>query len=55
VFRELAASEEANLKVALQKHNDRLCYLHLADAGFGLDIDRPADYQEALKLYFHKT
>ena len=50
-FVELAKSRAENLKAFLQMRDDRLSYLQLADPGLGLDIDRPADYQQALKLY----
>ncbi len=50
-FGRLAYSSAEHLKAHLQKHDERLCYVNLADPGFGLDIDRPADYQAALRLF----
>lgn len=50
-FGRLANSSAEHLKAHLQKHAERLCYIDLADPGFGLDIDRPADYQAALRLF----
>ena len=48
VFEPLRSSRAANLKEFLRAPETAYC--EMADAGLELDIDRPEDYQKALKL-----
>ncbi len=52
VFHELAESDEDDLKQFLQMRLADLNLIEIDDPGLDLDIDRPEDYERALKLAF---
>ena len=52
VFQELANSEKKTLKDFLRSASTEVELLELEDPGLDLDIDRPADYERALQLFF---
>jgi len=50
-FRELNDSSDENFKEFLQRPSIQLALCELDDAGLDLDIDHPADYEKAVKLF----
>lgn len=51
VFRELALSTRASLREFLQGHASSMVLQESQDAGLDLDIDQPADYERAMRLF----
>jgi molybdenum cofactor cytidylyltransferase len=52
VFEELRNSQKKTLKEFLHSTSAQVQLLELEDSGLDLDIDRPADYERALQLFF---
>jgi molybdenum cofactor cytidylyltransferase len=50
IFAALKNSESENLKQFLENRSDNRLLCEMSDPGLDLDLDRPADYQEALGL-----
>jgi molybdenum cofactor cytidylyltransferase len=53
LWQTLAGSTDATLKDFLEAHRDARAFIEINDPGLDLDIDRPADYETALKLFPH--
>ena len=51
VFRRLTDSREATLKQFLQNNTPAVTLRELEDPGLDLDLDTPADYEKALRLF----
>ncbi len=51
IFRELAASEDSDLKAFLERRQAQVALLASSDSGLDFDLDTPADYQEALRRF----
>src|SRR5258706_8318080 len=50
IFGQLAQSRHQTLREALDAMKDQIKLVELADPGLKVDIDRPADYERALRL-----
>src|SRR5262249_6889189 len=50
-FRKLADTKCANLKEFLDSQPESLAFFETADPAFALDMDRPEDYETALRLF----
>jgi len=52
-FRELADSPDETLRQFLQRRTPDLALCELDDPGLDFDLDTPADYERALRLFFN--
>ena len=55
IFVELQDASATDLKQFLQGHSNELAGFESDDPGLGLDIDTPADYEQARRIYFDET
>src|SRR6185436_20556066 len=51
LFQELASTSRATLKEFLAEHRDPLRLIESSDPGLDLDLDTPADYEEARRRF----
>jgi CTP:molybdopterin cytidylyltransferase MocA len=55
VFREIASTQHPTLRDFLNSIPEKVGLTRVDDPGLELDIDRPADYEKALRLAQNQT